>query len=54
MASEGSVALRGRYRDDNSGPVARPRQEAMTKQEMGYLAVERMYECSKHRHGALL
>lgn len=36
------MALRGRYRDDNLGPVARPRQETMTKQEMGYLGVERM------------
>lgn len=53
MASEGSVALKG-YTDDNLGPVVRPRQEAMTKQEMGYLAVERMYECSKQKHGVLL
>lgn len=49
MASEGWVAQRRRYRAENWRLVTEPRQGAMTKQEIGYLAVERMYEGSKHK-----
>jgi len=54
MVLEGYLAMRGRYRDTNLLPMSQPRQRAMTKQETGYLAVERMYERSKCRHWATL